>query len=306
MAAARPPGVGGRVVASPRARMRARELGVPLEILTGSGPGGRIMEEDVLAALRAESGVGSQEPMATPAPGSQLLAPSAIATLSRIRRITAERMASSAHSVARVTLFLEVDFSEAVRFRAQLAPELERLGVAKLPWDAIIAKAAAKALMEHEAVNGQWVGGQGIRRPEGVHLGIAVALDPEGLVVPVLRDAHSRSLRELAAELLALTDRARANRLSPDEMQGGTFTITNLGGYGIDGFTPVINPPETAILGVGRIAEKATVVDHQVQVRELCTLSLSFDHRVVDGAPAAAFLSRLGQLLERPYALLEI
>ena len=151
-----------------------------------------------------------------------------------------------------------------------------------------------------------WVDGQGLREAEEVNIGIAVTLEPEGLVVPVLRNAATRSLRELAAELLGLVDRARAGRLSPPEMQGGTFSITNLGGYRVDGFTPILNPPETAILGVGRIADKPVVVDGVVLARTMCTLSLSFDHRVVDGAPAAAFLARIAELLERPYALLGI
>jgi pyruvate dehydrogenase E2 component (dihydrolipoamide acetyltransferase) len=122
----------------------------------------------------------------------------------------------------------------------------------------------------------------------------------------VLRDAGTRSLRELAGDLLALVDKARAGRLSPNEMHSGTFTITNLGAYRIDGFTPIINPPETAILGVGRITDKAVVVDGKIEVRTMCALSLSFDHRVVDGVPAAAFFARLAELLERPYALLGI
>jgi pyruvate dehydrogenase E2 component (dihydrolipoamide acetyltransferase) len=223
-----------------------------------------------------------------------------------VRRITAERMAASVQATARVSLFLDADFSEAARFRQQLQPEFARLGVPRLPWDALIARAAGLALLEHPAVNAQWVEGQGLRRPDAVHVGVAVALDPEGLVVPVLRDAHRRSLRELAADLLDLVERARANRLSPTEMQDGTFTLTNLGAYRIDGFTPIINPPETAILGVGRIAAKAVVVDGRIEPRTMCTLSLSFDHRVVDGAPAAAFMARLAELLERPYALLGI
>jgi pyruvate dehydrogenase E2 component (dihydrolipoamide acetyltransferase) len=298
-----------RTIASPRARMRARELGVSLEALRGSGPGGRIMEDDVLAAAKAtlhRPAASSQHPAPLPASGHGLPIRPETTRLTRIRRVTAERMAASARSVARVTLFLEVDFSEAARFRAQLTPEFARLGVAKLPWDAIIAKASALALAEHPAITAQWIDGQSLRQPEGIHIGIAVALEPEGLVVPVLRNASTCSLRELAAGLLALTEKARANHLSPEDMQGGTFTISNLGGYGIDSFTPIINPPETAVLGVGRIAEKGVAIEHRVQVREMCTLSLSFDHRVVDGAPAAAFLSRLGQLLERPYALLEI
>ncbi len=325
-------GSGERAFSSPRARMRARELGVDLAQLRGSGPHGRIVEADVLAA--SAPSIAQERVLATPlarrlaqehgvdiaalqgtGPGGRVTqedvlgaaAQAGVEQLSRVRRITAERMAASAQTTARVTLFLEADFSEAARFRAQLQPEFARLGVDKLPWDAVIAKAAALALLDHPNVSAQWApDGHGLRHPDGAHVGVAVALEPEGLVVPVLRDAHSRSLRELAADLLTLADRARAGRLSPSEMQGGTFTITNLGGYRVDGFTPIINPPETAILGVGRIADKAVVVDGRVEPRTMCTLSLSFDHRVVDGAPAAAFLARLAELLERPYALLGI
>ncbi len=339
-AAAAPAGAAGRTrqFSSPRARMRARELGVDLGQLRGTGPHGRIVEADVVAfgasqesrvaatplarRLAQEHGVDlstltgtgpggrvTQEDVqraAAPVPAPARAAASAGAeSLSRIRKITADRMAASAQATARVTLFLEADFSEATRFRSQLAPEFARVGVARLPWDAVIAKAAALALVDHAAVSAQW-SGEGLVRPDGAHVGVAVALEPEGLVVPVLRDAHSRSLRELAGDLLSLTEKARAGRLGPQEMQGGTFTITNLGQYRVDGFTPILNPPETAILGVGRIADKAVVVDGRVEPRTMCTLSLSFDHRVVDGAPAAAFLSRLAELLERPYALLGI
>jgi pyruvate dehydrogenase E2 component (dihydrolipoamide acetyltransferase) len=324
--------VGGRLFASPRARMRARALNVDLATLHGSGPHGRIVEADVLSAGVSEPSRVHATPLARrmaqehgvavadiqgSGPGGRLTqddvlraaqqrTPSESQPLSRIRRITAERMAASAQATARVTLFLDADFLEAARFRHQLQPEFARLGVEKLPWDAVIARAAALALVEHQAVLAQWIDGEGLRRSSGVHVGVAVALEPEGLVVPVLKDAATRSLRELAADLLALVEKAKSGRLSPAEMQGGSFSITNLGGYGVDGFTPIINPPETAILGVGRIAEKAVVVDGKVEVRTMCTLSLSFDHRVVDGAPAAAFLARLAELLARPYALLGI
>jgi pyruvate dehydrogenase E2 component (dihydrolipoamide acetyltransferase) len=286
----------GRVLATPLARKLAEEHGLELAAVVGSGPGGRVTQDDVRRAL-------AERVAATP-PTPAADAP--VAPLSRLRRITAERMAASARSVARVTLHLEADFTEAARFRQQLAPEFARLGVPRLPWDALLAKAAGLALAEHPRMLAQWVEGEGLRQPSGVHIGVAVALEPEGLVVPVLRDAATRSLRALTADLLALVEKARAGRLLPDEMQGGTFTITNLGAYRIDGFTPIINPPETAILGVGRIADKPAVVDGQLAIRTLCTLSLSFDHRVVDGAPAAAFLRRLAELLERPYALLGI
>jgi pyruvate dehydrogenase E2 component (dihydrolipoamide acetyltransferase) len=326
---------GGRVFSSPRARLRAREHGIDYTQLRGSGPHGRIVEADVLAAVTREpkvlatplarrlaeehgvsiadvrgSGPGgriTQDDVlraAQPQPAQQPEA--GVQPLTRIRRITAERMAASAQASARVSMFRDVDFSEAVRFRRQLEPEFARLGVARLPWDAIIARAAALALVEHPGVRAQWVDGQGLRTRDDINVGVAVTLEPEGLVVPVLKNADRRSLRELAADLLQLVEKARAARLAPGEMQGGSFSITNLGGYGIDGFTPILNPPESAILGVGRIAEKAVVLDGTIVARGMCTLSLSFDHRVVDGAPAAAFLARLAELLERPYALLGI
>lgn len=346
------PGV-ERVFASPRARMRARELGLEVGAVRGSGPNGRIVEADVLAAsfqapvgarvsvtsvarrLAEEHGVDLAEVRGT-GPGGRVTQDdvlrasgrqsaqtreaevgvqpltqaretgAGVQPLSRVRRITAERMAASAQTAARVSLFLDADFSEAVRLRRQLEPEFERLGVARLPWDAIVARAAALALSEHRALLAQWVDGQGLRPGADVHVGVAVTLEPEGLVVPVLRNADRRSLRELAADLLELVAKARAGRLGPADMQGGSFSITNLGGYRIDGFTPILNPPETAILGVGRIADKAVVVDGGIEPRTMCTLSLSFDHRVVDGAPAAAFLARTAELLERPYALLGI
>jgi pyruvate dehydrogenase E2 component (dihydrolipoamide acetyltransferase) len=310
LAAAQAPAAGEpeRVPITPVARRLAQEHGVPLSELEGTGPGGRVTQEDVLraAARRAAVPAGANGAAAPPAEVPAGVGDGEVVPLSRVRRITAERMASSSRSVARVTLFVEADLSEASRFRQQLAPEFARLGVAKLPWDALIAKAAGLALVEHPTINAQWVEGEGLRRNAQVHVGVAVALDPEGLVVPVLRDADRRSLRELAGDLAALADRARASRLTPGNMQGGSFTITNLGQYRVDGFTPIVNPPEAGILGVGRIAPKPVVVDGKVEARTSCTLSLSFDHRVVDGAPAAAFLARLVELLERPYTLLGI
>ena len=295
---------GERQFVTPRARLRARELGVDLALLRGSGPHGRVVEADVLAAAAAVKEMPVAPPVA--AESETAVAGGTVEPMGRLRRITAERMLASAQATARVTLFLEADLSEAARFRQQLQPEFVRLGVPKLPWDALIAKAAALALVEHPALTRQWVDEARLRQVESVNIGVAVALEPEGLVVPVLRNADTRSLRELSADLVALTDKARASRLAASEMQGGTFTITNLGAYRIDGFTPIVNPPEAAILGVGRIADKAVVVDGRVEARMMGTLSLGFDHRLVDGAPAAAFLARLAELLERPYALLGI
>lgn len=316
----------GRRFVSPRARRAAREHGVDLAAVTGTGAQGRVVERDVLAAVPSRrvsatplaarvaaaygialEGVRGTGPQGRVTRNDVLAAAEAPVTpLSRLRQITAERMAASARAAPHVTLFLDADLEEAARFRAQLAPEFARLGVSALPWDAIIAKAAALALRDYPALNATWVEGAGIRRHGATNIGVAVALEPEGLVVPVLRDADTRALRELAADLLALVERARAGRARPDDLAGGTFTITNLGAQRIDAFTPIINPPEAAILGVGRIAEKPAVRAGALAVRTQATLALSFDHRVVDGAPAAAFLARLAELLERPYALLGV
>ena len=292
-----------RMFVTPRARKRARDLGIELGSLRGSGPHGRIVEADVVAAAGTPA---EREPLSVAAESTRQDSEAGVQPLTRIRRITAERMAASAQATARVSLFLDADFSEVVRFRQQLEPEFARLGVARLPWDAIVARASALALAEHRHMLAQWADDEGLRVVDDVNVGVAVTLEPEGLVVPVLRNADRRSLRELAGDLLDLVSKARAGRLSPAEMQGGGFSITNLGAYRVDGFTPILNPPETAILGVGRIADKPVVVDGSLAVRTICTLSLSFDHRVVDGAAAAAFLARVAELLERPYALLGI
>ena len=299
-----------RIVASPLARKLAVEHGVDLAQLTGTGPNGRITEKDVTAYVQSREAVpaapAARAPTARPEPAGP--AAGVVEPLGRIRRITAERMAASARSVARVTLLMEVDMTEAVRFRGQLAPEFERRYGARLAYDAMIARAAAIALAEHPHVNARWQEGTdgqppGLRLQPEINVGIAVAAE-EGLLVAVIRDADKKPLHQVNADLAGMVEASRRNRLGPEEMSGGTFTITNLGGYGVEAFTPIVNPPETAILGVGRIAQKPAVVDGQVVVRELMMLSLSFDHRVVDGAPAAQFLQRIKQVLEAPYILL--
>ena len=166
----------------------------------------------------------------------------------------------------------------------------------------MIAKAAALALRDHSELNAQWADGA-IRPLEQVNIGTAVALD-EGLVVVVVRDVDSKPLHAIQSELRDLVDKARVGRLGPDDVSGSTFTITNLGGYGVEAFTPIINLPEAGILGVGRIARAPAVDNDQLVIRDQMTLSLAFDHRVADGAPAARFLERIKQILEAPYILL--
>ena len=310
----------GRIVASPLARKLAEEHAVDLAQIAGTGPGGRITEKDVTAFVEAREAAPPhavmppppEEAPVPPASGQAMeevaVVTAAFEPLSRVRRITADRMAASARSVARVTLLMEVDMTEAVRFRTQLAPEFERRYGSRLAYDAMIAKACAIGLAEHPHVNAQWQeasAGQpaGLRMQPSVNVGIAVAADV-GLLVVVVRDADRKSLWQVNADLMTMVGKSREGGLTPDELSGSTFTITNLGGYGVEAFTPIVNPPESAILGIGRIAKRPAVIDGQIVPRDLMYVSLSFDHRVVDGAPAAQFLQRVKECLEAPYVLL--
>ena len=302
-----------RVIASPLARKLAAEHGVDLALLQGTGPGGRITEKDVTAFVEIREAAPAHAVVPTPAEGPSTLPAVAAATgdfepLNRVRRITAERMAASSRSVARVTLLMEVDMTEAVRFRTQLAPEFEKRFGARLAYDAMIAKACAIGLAEHPHVNAQWQeagDGQatGLRLQASVNVGIAVAAEA-GLLVVVVRDADKKPLSQVNADLMGMVAKSKQGGLGPDALSGGTFTITNLGGYGVEAFTPIVNPPESAILGIGRIAKRPAVVEGQIVPRDLMYLSLAFDHRVVDGAPAAQFLQRVKECLEAPYVLL--
>lgn len=289
--------------ASPLARATARKLGVDLRKIAGSGPHGRVVQRDVLSAAPVHEVVHPVAPKSTTAAAPSAPVVPEVEPLGRLRRLTAERMALSARSIPRVTEFAQVDLAEADELRRRLAPELALVGVPKLPWDVLLAKAIGLALVEHPRVHATWVEGQGLLRHQDAHVGIAVALEPEGLIVPVLRHADTRSLRELASELLSLAARARAGTLTPADLEDGTFTLTNLGQTRVEAFTPLINPPQSGILGIGRIAPGPVVVDGELRVRLQATLALTFDHRVVDGAPAAAFLTRVVDLLEHPYAL---
>jgi pyruvate dehydrogenase E2 component (dihydrolipoamide acetyltransferase) len=274
-----------QTLASPLARKVAREEGLALSGIQGSGVHGKIMRKDVEGRLQVQGG---------PTPADELL------PFTGIRKIIAERMEQSAFSAPHVTLFKEVDVGNlmAARDRVRKAePALQ-----SLTYTVFIAAMAARALTEFPEVNSR-IEGDHIRRMAQVHVGLAVALD-QGLVVPVLHHTPELSLQALAAKAKALIAKARAGSLLVEEMQGGTFTVSNLGSFGIDGFTPIINPPESAILGLGRIIEKPVVMEGQVVVRPMMMLSLSFDHRVVDGAPAARFLNRIADYIHEPLLLL--
>jgi len=297
-----------RIFASPRARKLAQKRGVDLAQVTGSGPNGRIVERDVVAYLE-------RRPKATPeapfAPPGEMPSVESV-PLTGLRRIIAERMATSARETARVTLVTEADATAFVEAREQLKADVaDEWGFAP-GYNDLLGLIVARALREFPYMNARLsADGQAVEWLSAVNLGMAVDTE-RGLLVPVIRDADQKGLRAFGTEFRALVERAQAGKSLPDDLTGGTFTITNLGMHEIDAFTPIINLPEAAILGVGRIQPKPVVHcpepaegrDGEIVVRQMWTLSLAFDHRVVDGAPAARFLQRIKQLVENPYLLL--
>ena len=279
------------VRASPRARARARSLGIDLAAAP-SGPA-RLTEKDVLAM--------AQEP---PQKREALeRAEPQIRPLSRTRRIIAERMTLSATTVPQVTYMLRCDITEAMALRRSLksSPEGKRTAVSL---DALLVRAAALAITDFPEVNSQWAEGQGILLLPRVNIAVAVDLDERGLVIPVVHDADRLDIKATATELERLVAGARAGKLGPDDYAGGTFTITSLAPLGVESFNPIIVPPQSAILGIGAIVPTPVFKQDQVVKRRLLSLSLTTDHRVLDGAPSARFLSRIRDLLEQPAKLL--
>ena len=265
----------GRTLVTPRARRVAAELGVDTTVLRGSGRNGRIREADVRAT----------------------------APLTTLRRTIAKHMMESRQNTAPVTLTSRADATALVALRKEWK---QTFGAEPTPsYTDILAKLVAIALESHPALSGRWEADRIVLSGKA-HIGIAVDT-PQGLLVPVLRDVAALSLAELARRSRELIDAAQARRLRAEDLAGGTFSITNLGAYGIDAFTPILNYPETAILGVGAIRKEAVILESgEVTAREQMTLSLTFDHRVVDGVPAARFLQKLIQLIESPPAAVRV
>ena len=219
-----------------------------------------------------------------------------------LRRTIAQRMALSAQTVARVTLTTEADVTELAKMRDYLVRESEKRHGIRISYTDLIIMAAARALRQHPMMNARLLQDE-IQLLDEVNIGIAVAV-PQGLIVPVVHNVDAKGLISIARETMEKAERARAGDLTPDDVAGGTFTVTNLGIYEIDAFTPIVNVPETGILGVGRINEKPIVFEGEITKRAMMFLSLSFDHRVIDGAPAADFLCSLKHTLENPCVLL--
>jgi pyruvate dehydrogenase E2 component (dihydrolipoamide acetyltransferase) len=321
--ATRPTAVGARVKASPLARRIARESGIDLGTITGSGPGGRIVKADVQASGQPAAGPSAPASGATPyAPAAEptpeaSYAPTAappagaslegVATakgetstveLNRTQQAVARRMAESKATIPDFSLQVDVDMEACVTLRGQL----KELRAHEVPtYNDMVVKAAALALREYARANGSYRDGR-LQLYSRVNVGVAVAAQ-DALVVPTVFDADEKSLGEIARETRALAERVRAGTITPPELGGGTFTVSNLGMYGVRSFTAIINPPQAGILSVGALAQRAVVHEGELAARHTMTLTLACDHRILYGAEAAQFLARVRELLEAPASL---
>ena len=282
---------GDKILASPVAKRIARENNIDLAVVTGTGPDGRIGQEDVERAIREREAGG----LKTTHSGKTVKAGSSI-PIEGIRAIIAERMLKSVTTTAQVTLDTEVDATNLVNWRAKAKSDAEAGGKTPAGYNAILVSLVAKALREHPALNAKQ-NGKSIELIMNINIGLAVDTE-QGLVVVIVKDADKKSIPNINAELNILAERAGNKKSTIEDMTGGTFTITNLGGFGVDHFSPILNTPEVGILGVGRILEKLVVKNGKVMQRHMASFSLTFDHRLVDGAPAARFLQTLCKIVE--------
>jgi pyruvate dehydrogenase E2 component (dihydrolipoamide acetyltransferase) len=292
----------GRYKSSPLARRMAKELGVDLARVSGSGPSGRIVAADIEKV--SKSGVTAQpvaSAKASSAPAPKLGPPPALQQkdipLSAMRRTIAKRLAESTGPIPHFYLTVDLDVTELLSVRKQLNDIAE----SKVSVNDFIVRASALALRHHPNVNSSW-GDEAIRQHGEVHVGVAVAT-PEGLLTPVIRNADQKDVVSIAGEVKTLADKAKNRKLKPEEYQGGTFTISNLGMFGIEEFTAIINPPNSAILAVGAAMPTPTAVNGQVAIRDRMKITMSCDHRVIDGAAGAQFLQTLRTYIEQPLRL---
>src|SRR5467141_693078 len=290
-----------RVKASPLAKRIAKEAGVDLKLVQGSGPGGRVIKRDVEGAPASPTAsVAAPAPRTTP-DVRRTGVPYEDVPLTQIRKTIAKRLAASIGPIPHFFLTTEIDMERAAEAREALNKQLGEEG-GKISFNDIIIKAVALALVQHRACNA-WFQEDHIRYWNEVHIGMAVAIE-DGLITPVIRNADMKSLREIGAESHELAARARSRRLKPEEYMGATFSVSNLGMFDIDQFTAGINPPEAGIVAIGSIVAKAVPDGDRVVVRRRLRLTMSCDHRVIDGATGAVFLKTLKQMLENPLAML--
>ena len=283
----------GRIKASPLAKAMAADAGIDLRNVSGSGDQGRIIKRDIEAFVK-EGPPAQMQPAATgPAVAGHGEFP-----VSQMRKTIARRLSESKFSAPHFYLTMEIDMSQAVRDRKMINADAE----VRVSFNDMVVKACALALQQHPAVNSSWLGDK-IRVNKDINIGVAVAVE-DGLLVPVVRSPHLKSLRQIHTEVVDYAGRAREKKLQLEEMQGNTFTISNLGMFGIDEFTAIINPPDACILAVGSIVEKPVVRDGNVTAAHMMKVTLSCDHRVVDGATGARFLQTVRELLEQPVRML--
>lgn len=310
-----PASVDGAARLTPAARRVARELGLDPAAVAAAFPGGRVTREDIeaWAARRRElPAPPASAPAPAPAPAPEPSAPAPPATrggegvtvtpFTAMRATIARRMVQSLQEAAQLTLTAEVDVTELVRLRGQIADACETAHGIRPTYTDFLVRAIALAVPAVPEINARWTP-EGIAVSAAVHVGVAVALEA-GLIVPVVRDAQALGLLEISRRIRDLGERARAGRLLPGETSGGTITLTNLGAEGIDAFTPILNPPEAAILGAGRIRTLTSWCEAGAVPRQAMVLSLTIDHRIVDGVPGARFLRRVAELLGNPALLL--
>lgn len=301
-----------RLKASPLAKSMAKEAGIDISTLQGSGDQGRIVKKDVEAAIANPPAAPAPAPAAAPAAKEEKAAPPPVVPftfgggeanyedtpVSQMRKTIARRLGESKFTAPHFYLTIDINMDKAVALRKRL----KEVSPAKVSFNDLVIKAAAAALREHPAINSSWLG-DSIRTHQDIHIGVAVAV-PDGLLVPVIRYANMKTLSQINSEVRHLAGKAKDKKLQPAEMQGNTFTISNLGMFGIEEFTAIINPPDACILAVGTIVQKPIVKDGQIVVGNMMKVTLSCDHRVVDGATGAQFLQTFQEILEDPIRLL--
>ena len=288
----------GRIKASPVARRLAEQMGVDISQVAGSGPGGRVVKRDIEAAKDSPSAPPSRSAASTWAPDETEYED---LQTSQMRKTIAKRLITSIGPVPTFYLTVDVDMARAIEARKSINSMLENEGV-KVSINDIVLKAVAGALRQHPNCNAQWHDGF-IRRFRAVHIGVAVAVE-DGLITPVVKHAHLKGITQIGSEVKELAGRARDKKLMPEEYTGATFSVSNLGMFGIHEFTAIINPPEAGILAVGGIEQTPVVEDGEVVVRPRMRITMSCDHRVIDGAQGSRFLQTLKGMLEEPTAIL--
>ena len=294
----------GRIRATPMARRLARERGLDLESIAASTAGGRIRMKDVEAAP-----AGAEEKQVLP-PGGRAEIPVSSAPgdewklvkLSGMRKVIARKMLASKVEAAQTYMVISVDATKLLEAREKLKAATQKSAGVRLTITDILMKITASAIAAHPIINTRW-STDGILWIKAIHMGMAMALD-EGLIVPVIRDIGDKSLSEIAKARVELVGKGKAGKLTPDEMRGSTFTLSSLGMYGVEEFTAIINQPESAILAVGAILDKPVVIEKEIVIRPVMKVTLSYDHRVIDGAKAAVFIKTLKDLMEDPILIL--